>query len=99
VARWSRAARREPGFDVFADEPAVPPDRYRRERVALPAGVLVDRGARDGEQRGDVVGVEQRLREVNSDRLHDPMSDKTRLWVVSKGLRTTPLSRVKGIVR
>lgn len=59
---WTQSMRGEPCLDVLADEPAMPADRDRRERVTLAAGVLVNGGAGNGEQRGDVVGVEQRLR-------------------------------------
>jgi integrase len=51
----------EPALDVGADEADVAADRDRRQRPGQPAGVLVDRGARDVEQPGDLLGGHQRL--------------------------------------
>jgi hypothetical protein len=48
----------------------VAPDADRWQRVALPAGVLVDRAAGHGQQLGDLSGGEQRLAELYEGRRH-----------------------------
>ena len=57
--RLSRLAGR-PRFKASSGEATVAADQQRRKRVHLPAGVLVDARARDGEESCDIVGGQQR---------------------------------------